>query len=170
MKFVIQCLLALLLVSCAHSNAPEIIKMKNISGMTQCADGYTMIEEYYVIANPPADTSQLDQLICHFVESTIHPDTIMKYHNGHIYQAFYIQTDELTEDYQENSSFLSDRISDHANERVADITYQYKHPQQIIVDVYIGRYIDQHVTIPIDSLTAFWKKQANIIQGTNVSR
>ncbi|MBN2743988.1 MAG: hypothetical protein JXR39_08860 [Marinilabiliaceae bacterium] len=131
--------------------------------MTQCADGYTMIEEYYVIANPPADTSKLYLLICNYNESTIHADTILKYPNGHIHRAFYKQTDELTEDYQENSSFLSDRISDHANERVADITYQYQPPRHIIIDWFIGHYIDQRQTIPIDSLTVFWKNQANNI-------
>src|SRR5690554_600568 len=115
-------LLFVLTVSCIQENSTEIVQMKNIGSIYDCKEtGNWYKKEYFVITNPPNDTIGLLELISAFNDSTLSIDSIKKYKSGSYYRAFYEETKKFSRNYEEISGWGSDRIEDHANDRLMGI-------------------------------------------------
>ncbi|WP_088656060.1 hypothetical protein [Geofilum rhodophaeum] len=115
-------LLFVLSVSCSQEKNTEIIQMKNIGGVYKSnVTKELSMYEYFVITNPPKDTIALLELISAFNDSTLSIDSIKKYKSGSYYRAFYEETKKFSRNYEEISGWGSDRIEDHANDRLMGI-------------------------------------------------
>lgn len=120
-----------LTVSCIQEKSTEIFQMNNIGSIYDCEEtGNWYKKEYFVITNPPKDTIELLEFISVFNDSTLSVDSIEKYKSGSYYRAFYEETKKFSRDYEEVSSWGSDRIEDHAKERLLTIRWQESHGSQ----------------------------------------
>jgi hypothetical protein len=162
MKFSWFLLFFVLTVSCIQEKNTEIVQMKNIGSIYDCEEtGNWYKKEYFVITNPPSDTIELLELISAFNDSTLSVDSIKKYKSGSYYRAFFEETKKFSRDYEEISGWGSDRIEDHANDRLMGIFWnESKCTSKTLVwyasDVY--NFFIQTDSVSDDELFWSWKR------------
>jgi hypothetical protein len=115
-----------LLASCKKQPA-EVFPLRSLTsieaGMTNLGESYRIKREYFVIANPPRDRSELRSIIEQYNENTLSEDEIDEY--SAIVRVFFRETNFTPRDYAESNKgyFEHDRIDDHARDAIAQVRW-----------------------------------------------
>ncbi len=115
------------LLSSCKKQPTEVFPLRSLTsietGTTASGEPYRIKNEYFVIANPPKDRSDLKAVIEKYNAKTLPQDEIDKY--AATFRLFFRETDFTPRDYAETDKgyFGHDRIESHARDAIVQVKW-----------------------------------------------
>jgi hypothetical protein len=119
--------LTMTLVSSCKKHPTEVFPLTRLTsietGTMASGESYRIKNEYFVIANPPKDRSELKAVIEKYNEKTLSRDELDKY--AATFRVFYRETDFTPRDYagSDKGYFEHDSIDSHARDALAQVKW-----------------------------------------------
>jgi hypothetical protein len=125
-RLLLVALLMTLLSSCKKP-PPEVFPLKGLTsietGTTASGEAYRIKNEYFVIANPPKDRSELQAVIEQYNAKTLAQDELGAY--AATFRTFFRETEFTPRHYAESDKgyFEHDRLDSHARDAIAQVKW-----------------------------------------------
>lgn len=127
LPYLLSIALPMVLLSSCKKQPPEVFPLTRLTsietGTTASGEAYRIKNEYFVVAHPPKDRSELQTVIETYNAKTLSQDELDKY--AATFRVFFRETDSTPRDFAESNKgyFEHDSIESHARDALVQVKW-----------------------------------------------